>query len=106
MINQKSVLLGIVVYSSLSTDQLQQLDDNFNRAKARAVQKSDKEDVDVDMFMPSRIVAFGQVFPIMVNYRAGRNARRISNQPNDIVPITAQGMTFLFNTMHKKEVKD
>ena len=58
------------------------------------------------MIMPSYITGFGQVFSIMANYRAGSDARWISNQSDDIVPIKAQGMTFLFDALHEKEVKD
>jgi hypothetical protein len=43
VINQKHVLLSVVAYSSLSTEQLQQLGDNLDRAKARMAQMSEKE---------------------------------------------------------------
>ena len=58
------------------------------------------------MITPSRGAGVGQVFSVMANYRTGSNTRWIPNQSDDIVPITALGMTFLFNTMNKKEVKD
>ena len=74
MINQKYVLLSVVTYSSLSTDEIQQLGDNLNRAKARAAQMSEKGDIDVDILMPSHVAGSGQVISIMANYRASSNA--------------------------------
>ena len=62
VINQKSVLLSIVAYSSLYADQLLQLGGDLTRVKARAAQMSDKGDIDVGMIMSSQIAGFGQVF--------------------------------------------
>ena len=62
--------------------------------------------MDVDLIMPSHIAGLTQFFAILANYRSESDARWILNQSPSIVSITAQGMTYLFNTMHEKEVKD
>ena len=43
----------------------------------------------------------------MSNCRSGASdSRWISNQSPGIVPITSQGLTFMFNTLHHTEVKE
>ena len=59
VINQKSVLLSVVAYNSLSADQIQQLSDNIDKAKAQAAHMSDIGGIDVDMIMPSHSTGFG-----------------------------------------------
>jgi hypothetical protein len=106
-INQKLVLLITVAYRSLSINHIQQLGDNLDRETHHEQHRSLKmREVDVELIMPSHITVLGQIFSIMANYRAGRDARWISNQLDGLVPITAEGMTHLFKTIHEKEVKD
>ena len=97
-IDQKSVLLSIVSYMSLSTDQVQKLGEELDRARAIAAQKVDQGDVDVDLIVPSHLAGLTQVFGFMSNYRSASDSRWISNQSANVVPITTQGITY-FSTL-------
>ena len=56
--------------------------------------------------MPTHLSGLKQVFDFMANYRLASDCRWISNQSSSIVPITSQGFTFMFNTLHCAEVKE
>jgi hypothetical protein len=105
-IDQKSVTASIILHMSLSADQVQKLGDELDKARAEAAQKKDQGDVSVDLIVPTHLAGLTQVFGFMSNYRSASDCRWISNQSSSIVPITSQGLTFMFNTLHRAEVKE
>ena len=105
-IDQKFVTAGIVAFMSLSLDHIQKLGGELDKARADAAQKKDQGDVNVDLIVPTHLSGLKQVFGFLTNYRSASDCRWISNQSSSIVPITSQGLTFMFNTLHRADVKE
>ena len=91
---------------ALSPDQVQKLGEELDKARAEAAQKKDQGDVSVDLIVPTHLAGLTQVFGFMSNYRSASDCCLISNQSSSIVPITSQGLTFMFNTLHCATVKE
>ena len=98
--------VGIVAFMRLFPDTFQKLGEELDKAIAEAAQKMDQEDMRVDLIVPTHLAGLTQVFGFMSNYRSASDCRWISNQSSSIVPITSQCLTFIFNTLHRVEVKE
>jgi hypothetical protein len=105
-IDQKAITAGIVAFMALSSDQVQKLGEELDKARAEAAQKKDQGDVNVELIVPSHLSGLKQVFGFLANYRSASDCRWISNQSSSIVPITSQGITFMFNILHRADVKE
>jgi hypothetical protein len=87
-IDQKSVTLSFISYTSLSAEQIQKPGEDLDKTRAVSTQKVDQGDMDVDMIVPSHLAGLTQVFDFMSNYCSASEYYCISNQSPSIVPIT------------------
>ena len=62
--------------------------------------------MNVELIVPTHLSGLKQIFGFISNYRSASDCRWISNQPSSIVPVTSQGLTFMFNTLHCAKVKE